>query len=76
MFRRGPQKGRYRQFNQINIENIGERSSYTDFEIIYIASILLNEIGIKSTEYKLSLNSLGSEDDQKQYALILKDLRS
>ena len=77
MFRRErPQKGRYRQFNQINIENIGERSSYTDFEIIYIASILLKEIGIKSTEYKLSLNSLGSEDDQKQYALILKDFLS
>ena len=38
MFRRErPQKGRYRQFNQLNIEIIGDESFYSDFEVIYIA---------------------------------------
>ena len=42
MFRRErPQKGRYRQFHQINLENMGEKSPYLDFEIILIANTCL-----------------------------------
>ena len=74
MFRRErPQKGRYRQFHQINLENMGEKSPYLDFEIILIANNLLNEIGIDSKHFKLILNSLGSQEDQKNYSKILID---
>jgi histidyl-tRNA synthetase len=74
MFRRErPQKGRYRQFHQINLENIGEKSPYLDFEIILIASNLLNELGIDKKHFKLILNSLGSQEDQKNYSKILID---
>ena len=74
MFRRErPQKGRYRQFHQINLENMGEKSPYLDFEIILIASNLLNELGIDKKHFKLILNSLGSQEDQKNYSKILID---
>ena len=72
MFRRErPQKGRYRQFHQINLENMGEKSPYLDFEIILIANNLLNELGIDKKHFKLILNSLGSQEDQKNYSKIL-----
>ena len=74
MFRRErPQKGRYRQFHQINIENIGEKSSYIDFEIILIASTILKELGIVADQYKLLINSLGSSEDQINYSKILSE---
>ena len=74
MFRRErPQKGRYRQFHQINLENMGEKSPYLDFEIILIANNLLNELGIDNKHFKLILNSLGSQEDQKNYSNILID---
>ena len=38
MFRRErPQKGRYRQFNQINFENFGTSDSFDDVELILLA---------------------------------------
>ncbi|MFL2534572.1 MAG: histidine--tRNA ligase [Alphaproteobacteria bacterium] len=74
MFRRErPQKGRYRQFHQINIENIGEKSSYIDFEIILIASTILKELGLVADQYKLLINSLGSSEDQINYSKILSE---
>ena len=77
MFRRErPQKGRYRQFHQINLENMGEKSPYLDFEIILIAYNLLNELGIDKKQFKLILNSLGSQDDQSNYSKILLDYLS
>ncbi len=73
MFRRErPQKGRYRQFHQINIESIGEKSPYVDFELILIAKLLFDELGIKDNKYRLLINSLGSKEDQIKYANILK----
>ena len=74
MFRRErPQKGRYRQFYQINIENIGEKSPYIDFEIIYIASTFINKLGISNDKYNLLINSLGSAEDQNNFSKLLKD---
>ena len=44
MFRRErPQKGRYRQFNQINFENFGTDDLFSDIEIISLANILLKK---------------------------------
>ena len=77
MFRRErPQKGRYRQFHQINLENMGEKSPYIDFEIIAIAHNLLNELGIDKKIFKLILNSLGSQEDQSNYSKILTNYLS
>ena len=77
MFRRErPQKGRYRQFYQINIENIGEKSAYIDFEIIYIASTFINKLGISNDKYNLLINSLGSAEDQNNFSNLLRDYLS
>ena len=74
MFRRErPQKGRYRQFHQINIENIGEKSPFIDFEIIYIASALISKLGLPNDKYNLLVNSLGSNEDQINYSSLLRD---
>jgi histidyl-tRNA synthetase len=74
MFRRErPQKGRYRQFHQINIENIGEKSPFIDFEIIYIASALISKLGLSNDKYNLLINSLGSNEDQINYSSLLRD---
>ena len=71
MFRRErPQKGRYRQFNQLNIEIIGDESFYSDFEVIYIANSLLDSIGLKN-KFKLLINSIGTKEDQKNYSKAL-----
>ncbi len=73
MFRRErPQKGRYRQFHQINIESIGEKSPYVDFELILIAKLLFDDLGIKENKHRLLINSLGSKEDQIKYAYELK----
>ena len=73
MFRRErPQKGRYRQFHQINIETIGEKSPYIDFELILVARLLLDELGVIKNKYKLLINSLGSKGDQLSYSKLLK----
>ena len=73
MFRRErPQKGRYRQFHQINVETIGEKSPYIDFELILVARLLLDELGVIKNKYKLLINSLGSKEDQLSYSKLLK----
>jgi len=71
MFRRErPQKGRYRQFNQLNIEIIGDKNPYADFEVIFIASRLLESIGLEN-KFKLLINSIGTKDDQTNYSKAL-----
>ena len=73
MFRRErPQRGRYRQFHQINVETIGEKSPYIDFELILVARLLLDELGVIKNKYKLLINSLGSKEDQLSYSKLLK----
>ncbi|MFH1152889.1 MAG: histidine--tRNA ligase [Pseudomonadota bacterium] len=58
MFRRErPQKGRYRQFYQINAEVFGIASPYIDAQLILILSELFHRLGL--TELKAHINSLG-----------------
>ena len=61
MFRRErPQKGRYRQFNQINFEILGTRDYIADVELILISNTILKELLPKS-KIKLHINSLGDK---------------
>jgi len=67
MFRRErPQKGRFRQFNQINFEILGTDDSYVDAEIILLANELLEKIVSKNT-FKLLINSLGDKNTIGKY---------
>ena len=71
MFRRErPQKGRYRQFNQINFEVFGSNDFYADLELIILANDILKSILPKSN-FTLNINSLGNKDDLIQYKINL-----
>ncbi len=51
-----PQKGRLRQFHQINAEVIGAVEPQIDAEIMAMGQMLLNELGLEAS---LEVNSLG-----------------
>jgi len=53
-----PQKGRYRQFHQLDAEIIGAGEPAADVEIIAMGAQLLDELGI-SARVELKLNTLG-----------------
>ena len=67
MFRRErPQKGRYRQFNQINFEILGSSDAFADTEIIILAREFLKKIHLEK-KIKLYINSLGDLDTLVKY---------
>ena len=53
-----PQKGRYRQFHQLDAEVIGSGEPQADVELLCLADQLLRELGI-SDGVTLTLNTLG-----------------
>ena len=65
-----PQKGRYRQFFQFDIEAIGAASPAVDAEIIELAATWLHEVGIR--DLALELNTIG---DSKCRPAYLEELR-
>jgi histidyl-tRNA synthetase len=61
-----PQKGRFRQFHQLNIEALGVSFPKIDGEIIEMAASLLKNFNIlEKTE--LNINSLGCNDSRNAY---------
>ena len=60
-----PQKGRFRQFNQIGAEAIGTDSPLADAELIVLLDELLRGLGID--DISLRLGSLGSIDGRTAY---------
>ncbi len=66
-----PQKGRYRQFNQIGAEAIGTESPLADAELIVLLDELLRGLGIQDIE--LRLGSLGSPEVRAAYREELRD---
>jgi histidyl-tRNA synthetase len=72
MFRHDkPQKGRYRQFFQFNIEVIGGASPGFDAEVIELAMSWLNEVGLQ--DLRIELNSIGDAKCRPAYLERLKD---
>ena len=71
MFRRErPQKGRYRQFNQINFEILGTPEPTADAELIILAYEFLKYLKIEN-KVNLQLNSLGDLNTIFKYNNIL-----
>ncbi len=65
-----PQKGRQRQFHQINFEVFGEENHFCDLEAILLASAILKELGVLE-ETSLQINSLGCAQTKINYELAL-----
>ena len=73
MFRRErPQKGRYRQFNQINFEILGTSEPTADAELIVLAYEFLKNLKIND-KVDLQINSLGDLNTISKYNNILSD---
>ena len=66
MFRRErPQKGRYRQFHQVDVEAFGFTSPTIDAEVIELALAYLDACGVR--EHELVLNSVGDRSCRPAY---------
>jgi histidyl-tRNA synthetase len=61
-----PQKGRYRQFHQCDVEVFGLEGPDIDAEIIVLTAKILERLGLKSS-VTLQLNSLGSVAARQHY---------
>ncbi|MDH4219124.1 MAG: histidine--tRNA ligase [Candidatus Aminicenantes bacterium] len=66
-----PQKGRYRQFHQMDIEVFGEKDPAIDAEIVEMADYLLEKLKVKNKE--ILVNSVGCRKCRPTYH---KDLRA
>lgn len=67
-----PQKGRYRQFHQIDAEVIGAAEPAADIELLVFADQLLHELGI-ADGVTLQLNTLGDAATREAWRAALVD---
>ena len=64
-----PQAGRFREFEQIGAENIGDPTPFADAEVILMLAKIIKELNINS--YTIEINSIGCDDCRKKYREIL-----
>jgi histidyl-tRNA synthetase len=67
-----PQKGRFRQFHQIDVELIGVPQPQADVEVIELGAEILRELGILERTV-LELNTLGDTASRRAYREALID---
>ncbi|MEA2102102.1 MAG: histidine--tRNA ligase [Thermodesulfobacteriota bacterium] len=60
-----PQKGRYREFHQINVERLGEEDYTCDAETLAMASELASSFGLEGV--RMEVNSLGCDECRGKY---------
>jgi histidyl-tRNA synthetase len=66
-----PQKGRFRQFHQLDAEIVGAAEAAADVELLALGNQLLNELGI--TGVMLQLNTLGDAPTRDAWRKALVD---
>ncbi len=65
-----PQAGRFRQFNQLDIELLGYDGPAADAEIIFLAYTLCTHLGLEPI---VKINSLGNAESRADYIGLLKE---
>ena len=65
-----PQKGRYRQFTQFDIEAIGDSGPGIDLEVIELGAAYLRDLGL--TDVQVHLNSVGCTTCRPAYVETLR----
>jgi histidyl-tRNA synthetase len=65
-----PQKGRYRQFHQIDVEALGHAGPDVDAEQILMCRALLNDLGL-AEHVRLEINSLGQPAERMAHRAAL-----
>ena len=67
-----PQKGRYRQFHQLDVEALGHAGPDVDAELILMLRALWRELGVlEGRDVRLEINSLGQTDERQAHRLAL-----
>lgn len=66
-----PQRGRYRQFDQVGVEVLGADDPNLDVEVIALAWEFYRALGLR--QVKLLVNSLGEPDDRARYVEALRE---
>jgi histidyl-tRNA synthetase len=67
-----PQKGRYRQFHQLDVEAFGHAGPDVDAELILMVRALWRELGLKEgSDVTLEINSLGQPEERKAHRAAL-----
>lgn len=66
-----PQRGRYRQFDQIDVETLGSDDPQVDVEVIALGWRFFQRLGL--TQVTLLLNSLGTQDERKAFTAALAE---
>ncbi len=67
-----PQKGRWRQFHQVNVELIGVPEPLGDVEVIALAAHIVEELGVLPRT-TLELNTLGDPASRRAYRDVLME---
>ena len=60
-----PQKGRFREFGQLDLEILGDDSAFSDALIIRVSALILQELGFKN--FLVHLNTLGDKECRGEY---------
>lgn len=66
-----PQKGRYRQFHQIDVEGLGFAGPDVDAEQILMCRALWRDLGLGEDDVRLELNSLGQPAERMAHRAAL-----
>jgi histidyl-tRNA synthetase len=66
-----PQRGRYRQFEQVGVEVLGADDAHLDVEVIALAWEFYARLGLR--QVRLLVNSLGEPEDRARYVAALHD---
>jgi histidyl-tRNA synthetase len=67
-----PQKGRYRQFHQLDVEALGFAAPEVDAELILMGRALWRELGLtEASHYRLEINTLGEADERRAHRAAL-----
>ena len=74
-----PQKGRFRQFNQLGVEFLGDKEDSADMEILSLAWLLVKKLKLEN-KTSLEINTLGSLEERtnykKKFKKFLSDFKS
>lgn len=65
-----PQKGRYRQFDQVNLEVLGTNDPEADVEVVTLGWRFFEAVGLR--QVTLKLNTLGDKGDRPRYLAALR----
>ena len=67
-----PQKGRYRQFHQVDLELIGLKDPSLDAQLIHVCTKIFKDLRIDD-RLTLQLNNIGTAENRKAFLAALKD---